>query len=168
MPEFCIEGRNAAETVDWLRSIASLVIEEHIGARGNASDASDAPAGAGPTDGPGRLRARWKVVEPCIDRLSPRQRQAVELRFREGMRYADIADRLGIPIGTVRSRLARARLVIDGLAGEPENRADASMESAANGGLADLAGVDSADRAAVDSAGLLDADGGRSEYEPGM
>ena len=164
MPEFCIEGRNAAETVDWLRSIASLVIEEHIGARGNASDA---PAGAATTDAPGRLQAQWKVVEPCIDRLSPRQRQVVELRFREGMRYADIADCLGIPIGTVRSRLARARLVIDGLAQEPENRADASVESG-DAGLADLAGVDSADQEEVDSAGPLDADRGRSEHEAAM
>ena len=163
MPEFCVEGRNAAETVDWLRSIASLVIEEHIGARGNASDAL---AGARPTDAPGRLRAQWKVVEPCVDRLSQRQRQVVELRFREGMRYADIADCLGIPIGTVRSRLARARLVIDGLAPrEPEDRADASVESA---GLADLAGMESGDPAGVGPAGPFEVDGGRSEHEPGM
>ncbi len=126
MPEFRIGGRHAAETVDWLRSIASLVIEEHIGARGNGSDA---PAGAGPTDPPGRLRARWKVVEPCVDRLSPRQRQVVELRYREGMRYSDIADSLGIPIGTVRSRLARARIIMEDRAGEPAGGEDAGSES---------------------------------------
>ena len=68
-------------------------------------------------------------MEPCVELLSKRQRQVVELRFREGMRYSDIADRLGIPVGTVRSRLARARTVIDGLAGEPADGADLSQES---------------------------------------
>lgn len=126
MPEFRIEGTNAADTVDWLRSIASLVIEEHIGARGNASDAL---ADTGPTDAPGRLRARWKAVAPRVDRLPPRQRRVVELRFREGMRYADIADSLGIPIGTVRSRLARARTIMEDCAGEPADRVDAGSES---------------------------------------
>ena len=165
MPEFRIGGRNAAETVDWLRSIASLVIEEHIGARGNASDAL---AGADPTDAPGRLRARWKVVEPCVDRLSRCQRQVVELRFREGMRYADIADSLGIPIGTMRPRLARARLVIEGLARERESRGDASVESSANAGAADLAGGDSADPMDGGPPRPVDADDGGSEHEPGM
>ena len=141
MPELSIEGRNAAETMNWLRSIASLVIEEHIGARGNASHP---PASAGSTDAPGRLRARWKAVGPCVDRLPRRQRQVVELRFREGMRYADIADCLGIPIGTVRSRLARARLVIDGLVRARENGVDASEGSPADAGPAELAGMDSA------------------------
>lgn len=165
MPELRIEGRNAVETVDWLRSIARLVIEEHIGARG---DASDPPASAGPTDAPGRLRARWRAVEPCVDRLPETQRQVVELRFREGMRYADIADCLDIPIGTVRSRLARARLVIGGFAPERENGVDANEGSPADADPADLAHVDSAAPGDAGLGGPLDAVGGRSEQESAM
>lgn len=164
MPEFRVEGKNAADTVDWLRSIASLVIEEHIGAGGNASGTL---AGAGPTDARGRLRAQWRMVKPCVDRLSKRQRQVVELRFREGMRYADIADRLAIPIGTVRSRLARARLVLDGLAREREKRVDGGEESPRDAGPADPAGVDSTDPAEAGPAGPVDAEDGRSEDESG-
>lgn len=163
MPELRIDGRNAVETVDWLRSIARLVIEEHIGARGNAPDP---PASAGPTDAPGRLRARWKTVKPCVDRLPRLQRQVVELRFREGMRYADIADCLGIPIGTVRSRLARARLVIDGRAREREHGADASEGSPADAGPADLPRMDSAAPGDAGPGSPVDADGGRSQLEP--
>lgn len=165
MPELRIEGRNAVETVDWLRSIARLVIEEHIGARGNASAP---PASAGPTDAPGRLRARSKTLRPCVDRLPRLQRQVVELRFRDGMRYADIADCLGIPIGTVRSRLARARLVIDGRARERENGVDASEGSPADTAPDELAGMDSADPEDAGPDGPVDADGGRSEAESAM
>ena len=161
MSEFRIDGKNAVETLDWLRSIAKLVIEEHLDVRGTAPD-----AGGGATDTRGRLRARWKVVEPCVDRLSPCQRQVVELRFREGMRYADIADCLGIPIGTVRSRLARARLVVDGLA--RENGADASAGSPANASPAEPAAGGSGEAAAAGRVGLVDAEVGRSEHEPGM
>ena len=36
-------------------------------------------------------------------------RRVFELRELDGLEYAEIADRLGVPIGTVRSRLNRAR-----------------------------------------------------------
>ena len=112
MAEYSFEGRDAVKTKAWLRSIASLVISTHIEERRKA------PAGAFPVLAPskaGRLRAQWGLMEPCVNSLSPRQRQVVRLRFREGMCYADIASRLRIPVGTVRSRLARARIAIDTL-----------------------------------------------------
>lgn len=109
MPDHRIEGRDAPRTVDWLQSIASLVIEKHIAAGRTASDA----LADGPTHASGRLRRQWEVVAPRVRYLSQRQRQVVELRFREGMCYADIAARLGIPVGTVRSRLARARVILE-------------------------------------------------------
>ena len=42
-------------------------------------------------------------------RLSPESRRIVELRDVQGLRYAQISKVLGIPMGTVMSRLARAR-----------------------------------------------------------
>ena len=138
MPEYRIEGRNAPTTVDWLRSIASLVIEKHIAA---GKVASDTRPGDGPTHAAGRLRRQWEVVAPRVRLLSQRQRQVVELRFREGMCYADIAARLGIPVGTVRSRLARARIIIEDRAREPAVRMDAGSESAADVGPGDLVGA---------------------------
>lgn len=44
-------------------------------------------------------------VREAIDRLPPGQREVVHLRQLEGLAYAEIAEVLKIPVGTVRSRL---------------------------------------------------------------
>ncbi len=48
-------------------------------------------------------------VRCAIERLPEGQRQVVTLVDLEGFSYAEVADILGIPIGTVMSRLCRAR-----------------------------------------------------------
>lgn len=48
-------------------------------------------------------------VEAALDALDPDFRAIVILRDIEGYGYEEIADRLGIPLGTVMSRLSRAR-----------------------------------------------------------
>jgi RNA polymerase sigma-70 factor (ECF subfamily) len=52
------------------------------------------------------VRAR---VQAAIERLPDREREALVLREFEGLRYREIAELLGIPIGTVMSRLYTAR-----------------------------------------------------------
>lgn len=49
------------------------------------------------------------VVRQLLDRLSPPMRAALVLREVEGLEYEEIAEALGIPVGTVRSRLSAAR-----------------------------------------------------------
>jgi RNA polymerase sigma-70 factor (ECF subfamily) len=49
----------------------------------------------------------------ALDTLPRPQREAFELYERTGLDYAGVADRLGLPIGTVRSRLHRARATIE-------------------------------------------------------
>jgi len=48
-------------------------------------------------------------VRQAIGRLPLAQRQVITLVDLEGLSYADVAEVLEIPIGTVMSRLARAR-----------------------------------------------------------
>ncbi len=50
-----------------------------------------------------------RAVRAAILKLSPEQREVVELRDIRGYRYEEISEMLGIEIGTVKSRLNRAR-----------------------------------------------------------
>ena len=50
-----------------------------------------------------------QTVRAAIDQLPPEFREAITLRELEGFSYKEIADIAGVPIGTIMSRLARAR-----------------------------------------------------------
>jgi len=50
-----------------------------------------------------------EVVVACLDDLPPRYRRVVELVDIDGLSYAEAAGLLDIPVGTVMSRLHRAR-----------------------------------------------------------
>jgi RNA polymerase sigma-70 factor (ECF subfamily) len=50
------------------------------------------------------------VVAEGLETLSDRLRRVVELVDVDGLSYAEAADVLGVPVGTVMSRLHRARV----------------------------------------------------------
>ena len=52
-------------------------------------------------------------VKTALDRLGPEYRDVVERADLKGEKYKDIADALHVPIGTVMSRLFRARRVLE-------------------------------------------------------
>jgi len=59
--------------------------------------------------------SRWElaeVLQQAINTLSPDQRVVLVLSDVEGMSYAEIADTVDIPLGTVKSRLARGRAAL--------------------------------------------------------
>lgn len=59
-------------------------------------------------------------LREALDRLDPETRMAVVLHDVEGVPYADIAERLGVKIGTVKSRIHRGHARLAGaLAGRP-------------------------------------------------
>lgn len=57
-------------------------------------------------------------VDAAMQRLPHEQRVVVALVLVEGLSYREAADALAIPVGTVTSRLARARLELQRLLGE--------------------------------------------------
>ena len=94
--------RNAS--FDWLRRDKSRRLDEMDDQ--SASAASDEEAD------PSRILERAEDVariRKAIGQLPAESRQMIVLREMEGLSYKEIADVSGVPIGTVMSRLARAR-----------------------------------------------------------
>jgi RNA polymerase sigma-70 factor (ECF subfamily) len=52
---------------------------------------------------------RSATIQRALDALAPDHRAVVVLKEFDGLRYEEVAAALGIPVGTVRSRLHRAR-----------------------------------------------------------
>ena len=71
----------------------------------------EADDAAGPLD---RLLATvaGQALHHCMSVLDTDQRQVVSLAFMHGFSHAQLADRLGIPLGTVKSRIRRALLAL--------------------------------------------------------
>lgn len=109
----------------WLYSIALNVVRSEIrrrSAKKNRPPLSlDALGGAEegseydpPDDAPGAVerlvtREQCRALLAAIDELDGDQREVIVLREFQGLSYDEIAEAVGVPVGTVRSRLFRAR-----------------------------------------------------------
>jgi len=111
------EGRfqPGGNTQAWLlRIVTNLFINDYRRRRKwEAGEALDASAlRAAPDQRPDALLLAATLDEPierALSSLSEKTRQCVVLVDIEGLDYAQAARSLGVPIGTVRSRLSRAR-----------------------------------------------------------
>jgi RNA polymerase sigma-70 factor (ECF subfamily) len=87
-----------------------ISLDEHVKAHGELGDRL-------PHAAPDRVLANKELasrVSKALDDLPFEQRTAVVLREVDGLSYEEIAFTLGITIGTVKSRLTRARQVLRG------------------------------------------------------
>ena len=64
------------------------------------------------------LRIRRERVLAAIAQLPPAQREAVELAFFAGLTHVEVSDRLGIPLGTAKTRIRTALLRLRDILGE--------------------------------------------------
>jgi RNA polymerase sigma-70 factor (ECF subfamily) len=97
----------------WVFAIARNVWRDEWRARGRAQNLF-APEEVGATVADGsntRLAQRLELAE-AIATLPPDHREIVALVLVEGMSYGEAAELLELPVGTVTSRLARARAAL--------------------------------------------------------
>lgn len=93
-------GRSAART--WLLAIARRVCADAV-----RSAARERAAGVAPSAVPDL--AETVTLHALLDALDPERREAFVLTQLVGLSYAEAAQVCGCPVGTIRSRVARAR-----------------------------------------------------------
>jgi RNA polymerase sigma-70 factor, ECF subfamily len=92
----------------WLFSIMHNVFVNQLKARKISSEVDiDEASIAAPI--PGATTLDVADVQRALARIAPEQREVLLLIALEDMTYADVSRALGIPIGTVMSRLSRGR-----------------------------------------------------------
>jgi RNA polymerase sigma-70 factor, ECF subfamily len=100
----------------WLYRIAVNLCLNMLSRKGPATEVlDDSWPDHGPSPEASLLRQeRGRRVERALQKLSPELRAAVVLRDGLGFSYAEIGACLGIPLGTVRSRISTARWALRG------------------------------------------------------
>ena len=118
--------RGDAQFYTWLHRIAVNTAKNYLAAHNRRPPTDDIEIGDAEqfdsgvrlrdNDTPERELMRQELeqtVMKAVDALPEELRSAITLREVEGMSYEDIAQKMGCPIGTVRSRIFRAREAID-------------------------------------------------------
>jgi RNA polymerase sigma-70 factor (ECF subfamily) len=100
----------------WLHRIAvNVVRNRHRGVRPSLVElnGSEPDHGAGPEEGAMR-RAEMDELAARLACLPPRYREAVVLRHVQELSYAEVADALGQPVGTVKANVHRGLKLLRG------------------------------------------------------
>jgi RNA polymerase sigma-70 factor, ECF subfamily len=103
--------RIAVNTAISLKRKQRPVLRIHTGDGKTEIDPLDPSASSQPGHAMEMAEEERKVHE-ALGKLSTEHRAVLVMKDMEGMKYEEIAEVIGVPIGTVRSRLHRARLEI--------------------------------------------------------
>ncbi len=118
LQEVFIQVHDALPTYDpakgafttWLYRVTVNYCHNRLRQRQPVQAITDLPSGLLSDDGPPleKQLAERAMMQQAMERLSPKLRITVILRYYAGLSYAEIAEVLAIPEGTVKSRLHQA------------------------------------------------------------
>lgn len=113
LPNFSLSGPARPST--WILSIATRVALDELRKHAPLTAPLEELAGVAATDRTderAERRAMGEALERAVSQLSPVYRAAFLLREAHDLRYEEIATALDIDVGTVKSRLLRARAAL--------------------------------------------------------
>jgi RNA polymerase sigma-70 factor, ECF subfamily len=73
--------------------------------RGEPLESAAEPVASGTTEDEAELGFERRVVQEALRQLTPEQREALELGYYGGLTQSELAERLGQPLGTIKSRM---------------------------------------------------------------
>jgi RNA polymerase sigma-70 factor (ECF subfamily) len=124
LPRF--DGRSALGT--WLHRIVYTTCVDHL--RRRPAQAVPTPPAAvedvpDPASDPLDRLIAWECLAAALDQLPPDQRAALLLVDQEGYDYQTAGEIIGVPPGTVSSRVSTARATVRRLLGNSQRGGDA-------------------------------------------
>ena len=100
--------RERAKPSTWILTVvhrrAVDLVRREQSRRGEPLEVAPEPS-VGPVDEDAVLRDRRAAVQAALTELPGEQRQALELAYYGGLTQSELAERLGVPLGTVKSRM---------------------------------------------------------------
>jgi RNA polymerase sigma-70 factor (ECF subfamily) len=100
--------RERAKPSTWILTVvhrrAVDLVRREDRRRGEPLESAPEPS-TGPADEDAVLRDRRAAVQAALTELPGDQRQALELAYYGGLTQSELAERLGVPLGTIKSRM---------------------------------------------------------------
>lgn len=108
---FAIASNNG---IDYIRRRRLETVSLSAMSVGNDNEGYEYPMPSGDANPEEALIAtqRGELLRNVVRQLKPRYRKIVEMRYFEELSYEEIAERLAIPLGTVKIQLRRARMLL--------------------------------------------------------
>jgi RNA polymerase sigma-70 factor (ECF subfamily) len=111
-----------------------VAVADPVGSEGRARAYADARVDVGDEPGPS-LERRWlqAVVRAAVAGMPAEERQVLVLAYDEGLSQSQIAARMALPVGTVKSRTRRALARLRETLGSVPDLVDGGMGEARDG-----------------------------------